>query len=138
MQVEGRRACDVADELGIGRQTLYSWLHEAHTSVLSRTSENAHEITPQEAEIALLKSAVKKIRGVPQLDRPQVRYAFLLKTLPDPDLLGMPITERCRILGVSPSGYYEWRNHQLGVKRLHVCAQNAGYLSHPSKKLITH
>lgn len=29
VQVEGRRACDVADELGIGRQTLYSWLHEA-------------------------------------------------------------------------------------------------------------
>ena len=60
MQVEGRRACDVADELGIGRQTLYSWLHEAHTSVLSRTSENAHEITPQEAEIALLKSELAR------------------------------------------------------------------------------
>lgn len=28
-QVEGRRACDVVDELRIGRQTLYSWLHEA-------------------------------------------------------------------------------------------------------------
>ena len=23
----------------------------------------------------------------------------------------------------------------LDVKRLHVCAQNAGYLSHPSKKI---
>ena len=33
VQVEGRRACDVADELGIGRQTLYSWLHEARTGV---------------------------------------------------------------------------------------------------------
>jgi len=27
-QVEGRRACDVDDELGIGRQTLYSWLQD--------------------------------------------------------------------------------------------------------------
>ena len=58
VQVEGRRACDVADELGIGRQTLYSWLHEARTGVLSGTTENAHEITPQEAEIARLKSTL--------------------------------------------------------------------------------
>lgn len=45
-QVEGRRACDVVDELRIGRQTLYSWLHEARTDVLSGTSEYAREITP--------------------------------------------------------------------------------------------
>ena len=60
VQVEGRRACDVADELGIGRQTLYSWLHEARTGVLSGTSENAHEITPQEAEITRLKSEIAR------------------------------------------------------------------------------
>ena len=60
VQVEGRRACDVADELGIGRQTLYSWLHEARTGVLSGTSENAREITPQEAEIARLKSELAR------------------------------------------------------------------------------
>lgn len=46
-----------------------------------------------------------------------MRYAFLLKTLPDPDLLGVPITERCRILWVSPCGYYEWRNRQLRCPR---------------------
>ena len=60
VQVEGRRACDVADELGIGRQTLYSWLHEARTGVLSGTSDNAREITPQEAEIARLKSELAR------------------------------------------------------------------------------
>lgn len=60
VQVEGRRACDVADELGIGRQTRYSWLHEARTGALSGTSENAHEITPQEAEIARLKSELAR------------------------------------------------------------------------------
>ena len=60
VQVEGRRACDVADELGIGRQTLYSWLHESRTGVLSGTSDNAREITPQEAEIARLKSELAR------------------------------------------------------------------------------
>ena len=60
VQVEDRLACDVADELGIGRQTLYSWLHEARTGVLSRTTENAHEITPQEAEIARRKSELAR------------------------------------------------------------------------------
>ena len=54
VQVKGRHAFDVADELGIGRQTLYSWLDEARTSVLSNTSEYIREITPQSAEIALL------------------------------------------------------------------------------------
>ena len=43
---------DVADNLGVGHQTLYSLLHEASTGVLSGISEVAHEITPQESEIA--------------------------------------------------------------------------------------
>ena len=53
VRVDGRRACD-GDELGIGRQTLYSWLHEARTGVLSGTSEKAREITHHEAEVARL------------------------------------------------------------------------------------
>lgn len=61
--------------------------------------------------------ALKKIRGVPLHDRPQVRYAFIRETLADPELYGMPLSERCRILGVSTSGYYEWLGRQEGRPR---------------------
>ena len=37
-----------------------------------------------------------------------MRYAFIRETLADRELYGMPLSERCRILGVSTSGYYEW------------------------------
>ena len=35
VQNEGRRACDVADELGIDRNTLYAWLRDARNGKLS-------------------------------------------------------------------------------------------------------
>lgn len=56
--------------------------------------------------------ALKKIRGVPQHDRPQVRYAFIHEPLTDPKLHGMPLSERCRVLEVGSSGYYEWFGRQ--------------------------
>lgn len=51
-----------------------------------------------------------------------MRYAFIRETLADRELYGMPLSERCRILGVSTSGYYEWLHRRNGRprKKLHV------------------
>lgn len=38
-----------------------------------------------------------------------MRYAFIWATLNDPDINGLPIEDRCRIMEVSDSGYYHWR-----------------------------
>lgn len=46
-----------------------------------------------------------------------MRYAFIRETHADPELYGMPLSERCRILGVSTSGYYEWLGRQEGRPR---------------------
>lgn len=66
----------------------------------------------------LLPNAWKKKRGVPQHDRLKVRYAFIRETLSDPELIGLPISEQCCILGVSSSGYYEWLCSQKGSPRV--------------------
>ena len=42
VQNEGRRACDVADELGIDLNTLYAWLRDARNGKLS-TDDPARE-----------------------------------------------------------------------------------------------
>lgn len=46
-----------------------------------------------------------------------MRYAFIRETLLEPEIVGLPISERCRILGVSTSGYYEWCRRQNGRGR---------------------
>ena len=46
-----------------------------------------------------------------------MRYAFIRETLADPELYGMPLSERCQILDVSSSGYYEWLGRQEGRPR---------------------
>lgn len=51
VQNEGRRTCDVADELGIDRNTLYAWLRDARNGKLS-TDDPAREVTPEQAELA--------------------------------------------------------------------------------------
>lgn len=61
VQNEGRRACDIADELGIDRQTLYGWLHDArHGKLLD--SDAARDITPEQAEISRLRAELARSR----------------------------------------------------------------------------
>ena len=61
VQNEGRRACDVADELGIDRNTLYAWLRDARNGKLS-TDDPAREVTPEQAEIARLCAELARSR----------------------------------------------------------------------------
>lgn len=61
VQNEGRRACDVADELGIDRNTLYAWLRDARNGKLI-TSESAREVTPEQAEISRLRAELARSR----------------------------------------------------------------------------
>lgn len=46
-----------------------------------------------------------------------MRYAYIHESLDDQELQGMPLSERCRILAVSTSGYYEWRGRTEGRPR---------------------
>ena len=55
VQNEGRRVCDVADELGIDRNTLYAWLRDARNGKLS-SSESARAVTPEQDEITRLRA----------------------------------------------------------------------------------
>lgn len=61
VQNEGRRACDVADELGIDRNTLYAWLRDARNGKLS-TDDPAREVTPEQAEISRLRAELARSR----------------------------------------------------------------------------
>lgn len=56
---EKRPACQVADELGIPRKTLYSWLHLHRQGTLQETPvESQKEVSADKAEIARLKVAL--------------------------------------------------------------------------------
>lgn len=61
VQNEGRRACDVADELGIDRNTLYAWLRDARNGKLF-TDDPAREVTPEQAEISRLRAELARSR----------------------------------------------------------------------------
>lgn len=84
VQDEGRSLCDVADELGINRNTLYAWLHDVRNG---KFKEPVREITPVQAgdcsatrrtcSFSSRVCAPKKIRSVPRQGRPQMRYAFM-------------------------------------------------------------
>lgn len=58
-----------------------------------------------------------------------MRYAFIHETLTDPELHGMPLSERCRILEVSTSGYYEWLGRQRGRPRKRTLVPKRAMLS---------
>lgn len=61
VQYEGRRACDVADELDIDCNTLYAWLRDARYGKLT-SSEFAREVTPDQAEITRLRAGLARSR----------------------------------------------------------------------------
>lgn len=61
VQNEGRRACDVADELGLDRNTLYAWLRDARNGKLAE-SDSSREVTPEQAEISRLHAELIRAR----------------------------------------------------------------------------
>ena len=61
VQNEGSLACDVADGLGIDRNTLSAGLRDTRNGKLS-TSESACELTPEQAEITRLLADLARSR----------------------------------------------------------------------------
>jgi putative transposase len=107
----GRKVVDVARDLQISDQTIYTWrrqdLIDRGLRTGSTASENAElavarkRIAPLEAELAATQRAMELIRGaVP----PQERFAAIKQMAGE----GHSVQLCCRILAVAESGYYDW------------------------------
>lgn len=110
---------DVADSLGITQSYVYRWkqqdlvdrgLKQGQSRTESAQLAAAQQrIRDLEEEIKILRKAAAAVEEVVP---PKVRFRLVAELHDD----GVRITRACHALGVSTSGYYEWR-HRAPSKR---------------------
>ena len=107
----GRKATDIARDLGISRQTIYNWRKQERID----KGLEAGLISPERAElsaarrrIAELETELKIARRAAELLKdvkpPKVRYAAIKIMAAE----RLAVQTACRILEVSESGFYAW------------------------------
>ena len=117
----GRTARDVAASLGIAESCLYRWKSrdlvdrglKAGTSTRESTELVAakRRIRDLEEEVKILRKAAAAVEEVVP---PKVRFRLVAELADD----GVRVQHACRMLGVSPSGYYEAKSRAPSARAI--------------------
>ncbi len=115
----GRKVAEVAVELEVSEQTIYTWRRQARIDA----GLEAGVATSELAELTAAKQRIRELETELAIHR---RATELLKEKTGPKgrtrrsiaAEGLPVEVACRVLGVSVSGYYEWLNRAPSARAL--------------------
>jgi putative transposase len=109
----GRKVADVARDLGISDQTIYSWRRQDRIDrglEPGLSSGEKAELVAAKRRIAQLEAELAIHRRASELLKealpPKDRFAAIAAMAEE----GLPVQLACRVLKVSESGFYDWRS----------------------------
>jgi putative transposase len=123
--ISGRTRREIAEDLGIGLSTLTRWLREERdASEPSEAPFDLHaELKRLRRENAVLKQErdILKSRGLLRERGKSMTFGFI-----EAEKASFPINRMCRVLGVSQSGFFAWKERPACRRQ----QQDTVYLAH--------